>query len=88
MLTYKVKYRLPGQLLFKTIKNVVEDDVFAEGRMRFFTTINDERSEAHKEAISEYMKEYREANKEAISERKKQAYKNKKAKQEDPFIYK
>ena len=45
MLTYKVKYRLPGQLLYKTIKNVVEDDVFAEGRMRFFTTINDERME-------------------------------------------
>jgi len=45
MLTYKVKYRLPGQLLFKTIKNVVEDDVFAEGRMRFFTTVNDERME-------------------------------------------
>jgi hypothetical protein len=41
MLTYKVKYRLPGQLLFKTIKNVVEDDVFAEGRMRFFTTVSD-----------------------------------------------
>ena len=34
MLTYKVKYRLPGQLFYKTIKNVVEDDVFAEGRMR------------------------------------------------------
>ena len=45
MLTYKVKYRLPGQVLYKTIKNVIEDDVFAEGRMRFFTTINDERIE-------------------------------------------
>ena len=57
MLTYKVKYRLPGQLLFKTIKNVVEDDVFAEGRMRFFTTINDERIEVPTTAEFRYGKD-------------------------------
>ena len=57
MLTYKVKYRLPGQLLFKTIKNVVEDDVFAEGRMRFFTTVNDERIEIPTTAEFRYGKD-------------------------------
>ena len=57
MLTYKVKYRLPGQLLFKTIKNVVEDDVFAEGRMRFFTTVSDERIEVPTTAEFRYGKD-------------------------------
>ena len=57
MLTYKVRYRLPGQLLYKTIKNVVEDDVFAEGRMRFFTTINDERIEVPTTAEFRYGKD-------------------------------
>ena len=57
MLTYKVRYRLPGQLLYKTIKNVVEDDVFAEGRMRFFTTINDERMEIPTTAEFYYSKD-------------------------------
>ena len=57
MLTYKVKYRLPGQLLFKTIKNVVEDDVFAEGRMRFFTTIEDKRLEIPTTAEFSYGKD-------------------------------
>ena len=37
--------------------------------------------EANKEAIAERAKAYNEANKEAISERRRQAYKNKKAKQ-------
>jgi len=57
MLTYKVRYRLPGQLLFKTIKNVTEDDVFAEGRMRFFTTVNDERMEIPTTAEFKYGKD-------------------------------
>ena len=57
MLTYKVKYRLPGQVLYKTIKNVVEDDVFAEGRMRFFTTIHDERIEVPTTAEFRYGKD-------------------------------
>ena len=57
MLTYKVKYRLPGQLFFKTIRNVLEDDVFAEGRMRFFTTVNDERFEIPTTAEFYYSKD-------------------------------
>ena len=57
MLTYKVKYRLPGQLFYKTINNVTEDDVFAEGRMRFFTTINDERIEVPTTAEFRYGKD-------------------------------
>ena len=57
MLTYKVRYRLPGQLFYKIIKNVVEDDVFAEGRMRFFTTINDERIEVPTTAEFRYGKD-------------------------------
>ena len=57
MLTYKVRYRLPGQLFYKTIKNVVEDDVFAEGRMRFFTTISDERIEIPTTAEFRYAKD-------------------------------
>jgi hypothetical protein len=57
MLTYKVKYRLPGQLFFKTIKNVLEDDVFAEGRMRFFTTVSDERFEIPTTAEFYYSKD-------------------------------
>jgi hypothetical protein len=57
MLTYKVKYRLPGHLFYKTIKNVVEDDVFAEGRMRFFTTIEDKRFEIPTTAEFSYGKD-------------------------------
>ena len=57
MLTYKVRYRLPGQLFFKTIKNVTEDDVVAEGRMRFFTTVNDERIEIPTTAEFRYGKD-------------------------------
>ena len=43
--------------IYKTIKNVVEDDVFAEGRMRFFTTINDERIEVPTTAEFRYGKD-------------------------------
>ena len=57
MLTYKVKYRLSGQIFYKTMKNVIEDDVFAEGRMRFFTTVDDKRIEIPTTAEFRYDKD-------------------------------
>lgn len=45
MNTYSVRYKLPGSLFFKTIKNIIEDGFVENHPIRYFITTDRQRYE-------------------------------------------